>query len=76
MLLYCIQSEGLVDKYFPAIVSMDTIRGLATNSSITLGIGESSGVRFRVFVGHSLCCDIDLHDPRWRVAPQGWFSDE
>ena len=20
--------------------------------------------------------DIDLCDPRWRVAPQGWFSDE
>ena len=22
------------------------------------------------------CCNIDLRDPRWRVAPQGWFSDE
>ena len=20
--------------------------------------------------------DVDLCDPRWRVAPQGWFSDE
>ena len=20
--------------------------------------------------------DVNLHDPRWRVVPQGWFSDE
>ena len=20
--------------------------------------------------------DVNLRDPRWRVAPQGWFSDE
>ena len=33
-------------------------------------------------MAHSMCdsqhkiCSVVLRDPRWRVAPYGWFSDE
>ena len=34
--------------------------------------------KFREMVGVSKddTCDVDLRDPCWRVAPQGWYSED
>ena len=74
----CIQSEGLVD-YFLA----RCIHGYSTN--LATRTRNKHRLAIMAYVSESLMAaldrdfdpkNIDLGDPHWRVASQGWFSDE
>ena len=70
MLIYCIQSEGLVNNYFIARCCHSAL----SNESNGMAYVCSKTVTARASKAN--VDSVNLCNTHWRVAPLGWFSDD